>query len=106
MSPHSPKESDWKRFRAIVPVLRERYLAERNRTIAGLVGTPGRDETDRFWDVHEFVQKEAKTLRLCLDGHSRSKMWQFMYAMRSVGMLTDEDLNEFSPELQEMLKRE
>jgi len=105
MSPGDPKESDWKRFRAIVPALRERYLAERNRTIADLIRTPGRDETHRFWDVYEFILKEAKVLRLCLDGHSRSKMWQFMYAMRGVGMLTDDDLKEFSPELQEMLKR-
>lgn len=35
-----PKESDWKRFRAIVPALRERYLAKKNQTIGELWARP------------------------------------------------------------------
>lgn len=99
-----PKESDWKRFRAIVPALRERYLAKKNQTIGELLGAPGRSETERFWDVHNLVQQEATTLRSCLDGHSRSSMTTYLLTMRGVGMLTDEDLAGFSPELQELLK--
>ena len=93
-------ESDWKKFRAMVPKLRERYLVSRNARIAALLTDPKKNETERFWDAMEEMEKEAKVLRYCLDGHSRSKMWLFMLAMARAGMLTKDDLAVFSEELQ------
>lgn len=61
-------ESDWKKFCALVPALRERYLAVRNTEIARMISNPTKTETERFWDVMEVMEKEAKTLRRCLDG--------------------------------------
>jgi hypothetical protein len=93
-------ESDWKKFSALVPALRERYLAERNAQITRKLTDTKKTETERFWDVMEETEKEAKTLRKCLDGHSRSKMWLYMVTMRGAGMLKREDLANFSEELQ------
>ena len=98
-----PKESDWKKFRAMVPILRERYLAARNGPIAALLKDPKKNETERFWDAMEEMEKEAKVLRHCLDGHSRSKMWLYMLSMIRAGMMTKDDLTEFSDELQKEL---
>lgn len=98
-----PKESDWKKFRAMVPVLRERYLAARNGPIAALLTDPKKNETERFWDAMAEMEKEAKVLRYCLDGHSRSKMWTYMLSMSHAGMMTKEDLAQFSDELQKEL---
>ena len=67
-------ESDWKKFRVLVPVLRERYLADHNARIARILTDPTKTETERFWDAMDEMEKVAKTLRECLDGHSRSKM--------------------------------
>eukprot|EP01012_Entosiphon_sulcatum_P067751 TRINITY_DN9755_c0_g3_i3.p2 TRINITY_DN9755_c0_g3~~TRINITY_DN9755_c0_g3_i3.p2 ORF type:complete len:107 (+),score=16.51 TRINITY_DN9755_c0_g3_i3:369-689(+) len=93
-------ESDWKKFSAMVPILRERYLSERNARIVRVLADPKKNETERFWDAMEVMEKEAKTLRLCLDGHSRSKMWLFILTMIRTGMLMKEDLAGFSEELQ------
>jgi hypothetical protein len=93
-------ESDWRKFSAMVPKLRERYLAERNARISAILTDPGKTETDRFWTAMEEMEKEAKVLRQCLDGHSRSKMWLFMLTMVGVGMLRKRDLAEFSEEMQ------
>jgi hypothetical protein len=93
-------ESDWKQFSALVPVLRERYLAERNAEIARIINDPKKTETERFWDAMEVMEKEAKTLRKCLDDHSRSKMWLNMITMRGAGMLKREDLAGFGEEIQ------
>ena len=43
-----PLESDWKKFSALIPVLRERYLAARNAEIVGLLTAPNKEETERF----------------------------------------------------------
>ena len=93
-------EADWRRFRDMVPKLRERYLAERNPKIAALLSDPKKNETERFWNAMEKIEKEAKTLRHCLDGHSRSKMWIYMLSMIGAGMLKKEDLAGFSDDLQ------
>ncbi len=93
-------ESDWRKFREMVPMLRERYLIERNARIVRILTHPKKNETERFWDALEVMKKEAKILQQCLDGHSRSSMWLFMTAMLRVGMLKKEDLSQFSDELQ------
>ena len=92
-------ESDWKNFRDMVPKLRERYLAEQNARIVALLTDPKKTETERFWDAVEVMEREAKVLQKCLDGHSRSSMLRFMLSMISVGMLKKEDMAVFSEEL-------
>jgi predicted protein tyrosine phosphatase len=96
-------ESDWKKFRAMAPVLRERYLAERHAGILRKFTDPKKTETERFWDTLEEMEAEAKILRHCLDGHSRSKMWLYMLSMAHAGMLKSEDMVGFSDELREQM---
>ena len=93
-------ESDWKKFTAMVPTLRERYLAEYNARIAALLQDGKKNETDRFWEAMELMEKEARVLRQCLNGHSRSKLRFFILAMMRAGMLGPENLKVFSDELQ------
>lgn len=93
-------ESDWKKFRDMVPMLRERYLTAQNARLARLLTNPAKTETERFCDTFEAMEKEAKVLQRCLDGHSRSSMYRYMLTMIGAGMLTREDVSVFSPELQ------
>ena len=96
-------ESDWKKFSAMLPVWRDRYLAERNTRIASLLAAPGKTDTERFWDAEEAVRKEAKTLRVCFGNFSRSSMKLTLFQMRNAGMLKKEDLADFSAELQSQI---
>jgi len=96
-------ESDWKKFSAMVPMLRERYLATQNARIARMLTDPKKNETGRFWDAMDEMKREAETLRTCLDGHSRSEMIFYLVLMRKVGMVTKEDLADFSEDLQKQV---
>jgi predicted protein tyrosine phosphatase len=96
-------ESDWRTFRDMVPRLRERYLADRNARIAALLTDAEKTETQRFWDAMEEMDREARVLRECLDGHSRSKMWLYILAMIRAGMLSKEDIEAFSEDLQKQV---
>lgn len=100
-----PKESDWKLFRKIVPGLRERYLKEKNRDLLMILTDPEKTPTEQFWNTEEKIRKEGKVLVECLDGHRRSRMFEYMALMYSYGMLKEEDLKDFSDELQERLKQ-
>lgn len=99
-----PAEADWKKFRAMVPDLRERYVTACNARLAALLTHPQKTETERFWDTLEEMKREAKILETCLDGHSRSSTYRYLNLMINYGMLKREDAAVFSPELQQYLE--
>ena len=88
-------------FRSMVPELREQYLRVRNQELAATLSDVELSQTDRFWITEEQVGKVAKVLRACLDGHSRSKMEFYMMVMLTHGMMTTDDLANFSDEVRE-----
>jgi hypothetical protein len=100
---NQPLESDWKKYRAMLPVWRERYLAERNPRIAALLGDPKMTETECFWEAEKRIAKEARILSQCLDDIRRSKMWASLMSMRAAKMISREDLADFSDELQDQV---
>jgi protein-tyrosine phosphatase len=99
-----PKESDWKKFRNSLDKWRERYLKRKNDEIQAILEDNNLSATEKFWDIVEFQKNESKILRNCLDGYSRSKMTLHMALMKRYEMISQEDIEEFSEELQEFLK--
>ncbi|MBL9205358.1 MAG: hypothetical protein JNN01_09755 [Opitutaceae bacterium] len=97
---NEPLESDWKKFRTMLPVWRERYLAEKNPRIAAVLTETNQTPTDRFWRAERWIVKEARTLQRCFDDIRRSTMRVRLVEMRGAGVIRREDLNEFSQELQ------
>ncbi len=87
----------------MLPVWRERYLAERNPRIAAVLSDPQKTETERFWEAEKLIRKEARVLARCLDDIRRSRMWERLVEMRAARMIRREDLAEFSPELQDQV---
>ena len=105
MKHDQPGESDWKKFRTIVPELRERYLRERNSEMSAILQDESLTPTDQFWTASDRIEEIRKILRSCLDGHSRSKMMNFLAIMYRHQMLTESDLEGFSEEILERLER-
>jgi hypothetical protein len=100
-----PKESDWKRFRDSLDKWKERYLKRKNAEISAILENKDWSETNKFWEIVEFQKAESKILRNCLDGLSRSNMTLHIALMKKVKMIDQEDIEEFSEELQDILKR-
>jgi len=99
-----PKESDWKKFRNSLDKWRERYLQRKNGEIRAILEDKNLNETEKFWDIVEFQKNESKRLRDCLDGYSRSNMTSHMAIMKRYEMICQDDIEEFSEELQKLLK--
>ena len=97
------KESDWKLFRKQVPAWRERYLEQQNHTLRSLLDQSDQTPTAIFWQVKEFADEQARVLVNCFDGHSRSKMDEFLMLMIRHKVVKRTDLSEFSEELQARL---
>lgn len=100
-----PRESDWKIFRKRVPEWRERYLEKRNRELAGLLANPSKTPTEQVWEAEKRIDEEARLLVDLLDGHSRSKMFWYLVRMFGQGFIGHDDLEEFSDELRERVRK-
>lgn len=98
-----PKESDWKKIRNSLENWREGYLKRKNDEIRAILGNDNLNETEKFWEIVGFQKKESKKLRDCLDGFSRSNMLLHMALMKRYKMIGEDDIKEFSEELQEYL---
>jgi hypothetical protein len=103
MTNNQPAESDWKRFRAIVPELRERYLRDRNADLISTLQDEALTPTEKFWTASERMEEIGGILRTCLDDHRRSTMIHALRLMVHHQMITDEDLNGFSEELRDRI---
>jgi hypothetical protein len=98
-------ESDWKLFRKMVTDLRERYLKEKNEELVSTLTDCDKTPTEQFWDTFDKMKKHKRILQECFDDHRRSTMVEKMALMCRFGLLKDNDLKEFSVELQERLKQ-
>lgn len=92
-------------FRKKAPLLRERYLDQRKVELISTLHVTGSNSTEKFWNLEERVRQEASILRECLDGHSRSRMLEFMLTMYRCKILIDSDLCDFSEEMKERIVR-
>lgn len=99
-----PKESDWKRYSAIVGKVRDRYLAQKNTAFVNELTRSDKPPTERFWDTLEAMRREAKLLDRSLGRDSRSQMMINMLGMINIGMLRIEDLDGFSEDLADRLR--
>lgn len=97
-------KSDWKEFNRILPVLRERYLSERNKELILLLIDESQTPTERFWAVEKKTREEAKILTTCLDGYSKSQTPLYLINLCRHGFMKEEDLAGFSDEVKNFLK--
>jgi len=98
-----PEEADWKRFRAIVPELRERYLRERNIELISILQGESGTPTEKFWTASERMEEIGGILRTCLDDHRRSNMVHTLARMYRHQMISEGDLNGFSEDVCERI---
>jgi hypothetical protein len=98
-------EEDWKLFRKMVTDLRERYLKEKNEELIGALIDQDKTPTEQFWDTFDKMKRQKRILRDCFDDHRRSTMVEKMALMCRFGLLKENDLKEFSVELQERLSQ-
>lgn len=105
MTNNETNEADWKKFRVMVPELRERYLRQRNSELIAILEDESLTATEKFWTASERMEEIGKILRCCLDGHTRSRMRDFLASMYRCRMLGDQDLVGLSDEVREWIAR-
>ncbi len=91
-----PPESDWKMYRKLLPLWRDRYLQAKNQELISLLSQSGKSPTEQFWEAKTQMSEIAQLLNQCLGHTSRSNMLMSMLMMRHHQLIGEADLSQFS----------
>lgn len=97
-------ESDWKRFKDVKAVALERFCERVLHECEEVVEDRGLSAHDRYLKLFRLMRERDRELAAAFDHHSRSKAVMQLIAMRRLGVVTAEELQEFSSETRDTVE--
>ena len=97
-------ESDWKIFKEIKEAALDKCCSNVLSEVHATISDGTKSNHDRFLELYDLVQANNKDIASIFDGHSRSKASLQTMLMRRHGLISDNLVAKFSPELQENTK--
>ena len=95
------KESDWKVFTAIKDKAIEQYCTVALEETQEVVSDHKKHVHERYLFLYKLLQNSNKKMALLFDGHSRSKAWIQLIAIRSEGLADEALLSKLSDEFRD-----
>lgn len=98
-------ESDWRQFKRVHAELLERFCARVLEELVAAAKAGDGAAFDRYDGVRALLKKRDKEFRNAFDDYRRSTAESQLFLMRSMGLLTDDDLEGFSEQTQMRIRR-
>lgn len=96
-----PAPQDWTLFKALLPGWQESYMNRLNQQYVALL-TGDQSPSEKFWALEKRIRRDKQSSGVILE-MSRSKMEWNLIAWINDGVISLEDLKEFSHELKERI---
>ncbi|GMA09105.1 hypothetical protein GCM10025886_22560 [Tetragenococcus halophilus subsp. flandriensis] len=96
-------EKDWKLFRKKVVGWQEAYMDKLNRSYIDLL-SEDKKPSEKFWDLSKRITEDKKRTGVQLE-MSRSKLIMNIVSLIMDEVISFDDLEEFSDDLQETIKQ-
>lgn len=96
-------EKDWKLFRSKISGWQEAYMEKLNQEYIELLSGGG-NASDRFWALEKRIREDKKDCGVQCEMR-RSTQFYVMASLLREGAITFDDLEEFSDDLKETMKR-
>ena len=97
------KESDWKILRQLQSPALERLCKEILLEIAQINDDTAKTFHERYLSIYKILQRRDKEIADIFNGFSRSTALLRLAAMKSRGLLTEDEFSRFSQETQEVI---
>ncbi len=97
------KEKDWKQFRKVLPEWQEAYMDKLTKEYIALLSSD-RQASDRFWSLDKRIKADKKCTGVIARDIRRSHMFQHIIDLMYEGAITEDDLKDFSEDLQDTVK--
>ena len=98
------KESDWKLFRVKIVEWQERYMDKVNKKLIKLLYDEKLPRSEKFWKAEKLIFREKKSAGVIVE-MSRSMFKINLLRLLNENAISLDDLADFSPELQEEIKK-
>jgi hypothetical protein len=94
------RESDWKVFKELHPILVQRYCERFLKEVERVVADGSKTPHNRYGEIYSLTKHVTKELARAFDDKRRSTALVQLHIIHSLGLLTEEELSRFSPEAQ------
>ena len=98
------KERDWKLFRKKLPGWQEAFIEKLDQEYAAILSDSSISSAKRFWEVEKRIRQDRKLTGVICEMR-RSMMYFNLISLLDEGAITLSDLDEFSDELKENIRR-
>ena len=95
-------KKDWKLFQAKVPEWQERYMEELIKSYITLFNSPGY-ASDHFWELEKRIREDRKHPGVKMQLQKSEMAWDAV-SLLQLGVITMDDLNEFSVDFVDTVK--
>jgi hypothetical protein len=102
---HDISEADWKRFRQLHPIALERFCDRALTDVGRLMADTQKSAHERYLGVFKLVKSRDKELAQAFNDLRRSTATLQLALIRAWGLVGDEEVARFSPEMQAALQR-
>ena len=92
-------EKDWKIFQKNVPLWQERHMEKLCAEYVSILQGTG-DASERFWKLEQRINEDKTTSGVCFS-RRRSTMDRYLVDLFVSGVISGDDLKQFSSELKE-----
>ena len=96
-------EKDWKLFRKLLPGWQEAYMDRLMKEYLEIL-TSNKLASDKFWELDKRIREDKRCYGVVVSGASRSKLFYIIIGLLGEGAITENDLLDFSEDLQENVK--
>ena len=97
------KEKDWKLFRKMLPEWQDKYMERLTKEYIELLSSD-RQASDKFWALDKRIKDDKKCTGVIARDIRRSHMFQHIIDLMDEGAITEDELKEFSEDLQNTIK--
>ena len=97
-------EKDWKLFRKKIAGWQEAYMEKLNKEYVEILTREEGNASDKFWELEKRIRNDKKDCGVRCEMR-RSNQFFIMLSLLNEGAITFEDLEDFSEDLQETLKK-
>lgn len=98
------KESDWKLFRRFHAITLERYCQRVIEEIRAATAECSGDYHDCYLKIFALIRRRDKAMASAFNDPRRSSAFILLANIKDEGLLTEEELIQFSPEIREALE--
>jgi hypothetical protein len=98
------RESDWKILRGLKQVALERFCERTLGEIAAVAIATSRGAHERYLEVFKLIDRRDEEIAVAFNDLRRSNAILKLAAMRSRGLVTDEEFGRFSEETRDVVE--